>query len=230
LADSFRKIADNKKPKPSDKMFDLSWFPELRFPTSLSRLSMAGVSVAKPPDMTLGNKGRAGPTSNPDLSEALKMLANLRNFKIEDITFLTLQLLIDSFKDKKAKILLKNAIKKIFENAHQNSIQTLIDDFYFYDYFESEELYSLLFSSNSPITQKILSFFKDFPQSRVLFDKTFEKFDHLDKKDESMTGTSGESAKEYIIGIISETIEPNYQSLHFEFTHPYEELKKKDNF
>ena len=151
------------------------------------------------------------------LSDYLDEVCQKDSLQRGDFTFFTLGYLIDSYKDKKAEYLLKSSIKKIFENAHQNSIETLIEDDYFYNYFDRDELYSLLFNSNSLFTKKILKFFKDFPHFENLFNKILEKYDYFDKKRKATTGIYGVEAKGFIIGIISDIIEQGYQSIHIEF-------------
>ncbi len=151
------------------------------------------------------------------LSNSLNKICQKDGLQHEIITFLTLGLLIDSYNDKKGDTLLKNSVKKMFERGHRKSLEALIEESYFFNYFESEELYSLLFNSNSPYTKKILRFFKDYPQFEILFNKILEKYDYLDKKRKAITGISGAEAKDFIIGIISDIIEPGYQSIILQF-------------
>ncbi len=153
------------------------------------------------------------------LSDSLDDICNRDDLSRENITYITLSVLINFHKNhkKKAESLLKNSFKKLFEKGYRKSIQTLIDDSYLHDYFSSKELLSLLFKSKSPFTMKILKFFKNNPQSKYIFKEYLREEEQYDQKRTEKTGEISNSAKDYIIGIISVIIDPDINRLKFEF-------------
>ena len=115
--------------------------------------------------------------------------------------------------------MLKSTVKTIFEKGHQKSIQTLIDDDYFRNYFESNELLSMLLESNSPITQKILSLFDKFPPFKGIFIEDINKYISIDQKKKRSTGADSYTASDYIQEVISLIIESGYCGLFAKFTY-----------
>ncbi len=152
------------------------------------------------------------------LSTSLNDICNRDDLSQENITFLTLSELFDH-KDqkKKAKSLLKSSFKKLFEKGYRKSIQTLIDDDYLYYYFNSSELLSLLFKSESPFTRKIIKYFKENPHLKRVFEEYLRECEQYDQKRMEKTGEPSNSARDCIIELISVVINPNVDRLYSEF-------------
>ena len=157
------------------------------------------------------------------ISNSLKKIYQKDGLPRKDIIYLVLTYLIDTYNSTRAKDLLKDSVRKIFEKGHQKSIQTLIDDLYLSYYFKDSELLSLLFESNSLFTQRVNKYFNDNPIFKERFQEYLSECRQFDLEQKKKTGEDPRTANEYITAIITSVIASDYEMLKLEFTQSLED-------